>query len=238
MIRTMRTTERDRSRGSRHLAAALALLVLVSSGACGFFDDDDDDFGADGDTSGDGDGDGDGDEELPPSRGFLVVPKFMLQAVPAIVTLVDGPSALACPLAEPATGAGGYLCDADGLASGSVATVQVERDGFEPSARMLEVRVDQIVPVDVHLAVEGGPGGSLSPCTPAGEFQTCAELCAATTSSCLVTACHGSLADAPIVSFETYADAECLEPIRGEALACDSALPDPGAATALRCCCG
>lgn len=221
---------------ARRWAGVLALLVSVSG--CGFFDDDDD-FGVDGETSGDGDGDGDGDEELPPTRGFLVFPKFMLQDVPAIVTLdVDGPSALACPPADAQTGAGGYLCDADELDHGSVATILVERDGFEPATRTLEVPFNQIVAVDVHLAVEGGPSGSLSACTPAGAFESCAELCEASTSSCLVTACVGTLPDAPIVSFETYADAECLEPLAGEALTCASALPDSGSVVSVRCCCG
>ena len=160
-----------------------SLLALLASG-CGFFSDDDDgaDFGDDSEASDTGTDDG---EEPPPSQGFRVFPKFMLQDLSAIVTIeLDGVTPLPCELDDALEG--GYLCDASSLPAGGIATVMVEKDGFASAVRHPQLVYGQITTLEVHLAVEGGPTGVWSACHVAGEFATCADLCATFQSSCMV----------------------------------------------------
>src|SRR5690606_33385157 len=113
----------------------LAAIIMAGSlglGGCGFFAGDDDDFGDDNGES--ESGDGDGDDDPPPTQGFRVHPKFMLQDLAAIVTIeVDGITASPCEL----DGApeGGYVCDAGWLPADSTATIRVEKDGFDTAVR-------------------------------------------------------------------------------------------------------
>src|SRR5690606_22161727 len=143
-----------------------------------------------------------------PSQGFRVYPKFMLQDLPAIVTIeLDGVTASPCELDGAAEG--GYLCDAGVLAADSSATIRVDKDGFDSAVRHPVVVFNQIVPLEVHLAVEGGPTGSWSACTAVGEFETCADLCATVQSSCVVTSCATEDPEWPVASYQTFTDAEC-----------------------------
>jgi hypothetical protein len=210
----------------------LIISVVMLAGGCEFFGNDDDDEV--GDTGETGDGDGDGDP--PPSQGFRVFPKFMLQDLPAVVTIdLDGVTPLPCELDQAAEG--GYVCDAGSLSPNSVATVSVAKDGFESAARHPTVVFNQIIALEVHLAVEGGPTGVWGPCVVAGEFETCADLCGAYQSSCAVTSCATDQAEWPIATYETFADADCTTPVESVALACESSLPVGGTVGSLHCCC-
>lgn len=210
------------------------LLASLASG-CELFpgSQEDSDFGDDSDTSDTGTDDGD---ELPPSQGFRVFPKFMLQDLSAIVIIeLDGVTPLACELDDAPEG--GYLCDASSLPAGAVATVIVEKDGFASAVRHPTLSYGQIIALEVHLAVEGGPTGVWSGCHAPGEFATCTELCASTQSSCAVTSCATTNPEWPIATYELFADAECLTPLQGIAYACEDSLPLAGSVAALRCCC-
>jgi hypothetical protein len=213
---------------------SLILSIVLLAGGCGFFDGDDDELGDTGDV---GDGDGDGDGDPPPSQGFRVFPKFMLQDLSAVVTIeIDGFTATPCQLDQAPEG--GYVCDAGTLAVNSLATVQIDRDGFESAVRHPTVVFNQIVALEVHLAVEGGPTGQWSPCTIADEFETCADLCATLEGSCVVTSCATEQDEWPIATYETFSDQACTTPIDSLALACESSLPSSNTAGSLRCCCG
>lgn len=212
---------------------ALIITVTMLASGCEFFDNDDDEVGDTGET---GDGDGDGDGDPPPTQGFRVFPKFMLQDLPAVVTIdLDGVTSSPCELDEAAEG--GYVCDAGSLQVNSVATVSVEKDGFISAVRHPTVTFHQIVPLEVHLAVEGGPTGVWSPCVVAGELETCADLCAAFESSCAVTSCATDQEEWPIATYETFADADCTMPIESLAQACESSLSLDGTVGSLHCCC-
>ncbi|HVH99381.1 MAG TPA: hypothetical protein VM869_11735 [Enhygromyxa sp.] len=208
------------------------VLGLLASG-CEFFQGEDDtDFG---DESESESGTDDGDEP-PPSQGFRVFPRFMLQDLSAIVTIeLDWITPLPCEL----DGApeGGYLCDASSLPAGGVATVMVEKDGFASAVRHPQLVDGQITTLEVHLAVEGGPTGVWSGCHLVGEFSSCEELCASTQSSCMVTSCATANAEWPIATYETFTDAECLTSFASEAATCGESLPLSGSSVALRCCC-
>ena len=161
----------------------------------------------------------------------------MLQDLPAIVTIeLDGVTATACEL----DGApeGGYVCDASGLPADALATIRVDKDGFDTAYRNPVVVYYQIVPLEIHMAVEGGPTGSWSACVAAGDFETCADLCASVQGSCAVTSCATEDPQWPIASYQTFADAECTTQIEDLAQACESPLPVAGTIAALRCCCG
>lgn len=223
----MRTAKRS------ELGAGVLAVILLFAGGCEFFGGNQDEEGFDEETGSEPETTG---EEPPPERGFRVFPKFMLQDVPAIVTIdVDGVSSDPCPLDDAAEG--GYLCDADALPPDSLATIQIERDGFDMAVRHPEVPFNQIVPLEVHLAVEGGPTGSWSPCTAAGEFETCDDLCATFVGSCVVTSCATDDPEWPLATYQSFADAECTTLGESVVDACDNSLPDSGSVAALRCCC-
>jgi hypothetical protein len=158
----------------------------------------------------------------------------MLQDVPAIVTIeIDGMTPETCEL----DGAleGGYLCDASSLPASGIATVVVEKDGFAGAVRHPQLSYGQIIALDVHLAIEGGPTGVWSDCQPAGQFTNCVELCGVVEGSCAVTSCATSNPESPIATYESFADAECITPAQQGAIACEDNLPFSDAAQ--RCCC-
>ncbi len=212
----------------------LCVAVAMLAGGCELFGNDDGDELGD-DESGDDNSETTG-EELAPSRGFRVYPKYMRKEVPAIVTIeLDGISPAACELDGDA--AGGYLCDADELQNGSLATIMVERDGFDMAIRHPEVPFNQIIPLEVHLAVEGGPTGSWSPCTVAGEFETCDDLCGTFAGTCAVTSCATDDPEWPLASMQTFLDSECVEQVESLASACEEPLLGAAVTAGLRCCC-
>jgi hypothetical protein len=231
MTMTIAMTTTTTAKFGARLALTFSGVLLAVTAGCGFFENDGEaDIGADAsDTESTDDG---GDP--PPTRGFRVFPKFMLIDVPAIVTLdVDGVSANGCPSD---TIEGGYLCDASELQAGGLATIRVERDGFDTAVRQPEVPFGQIVDLDVHLAVEGGPQGIWSDCSPAAEFESCDALCTANFMDiCLLTSCATDQPESPLGTFETYLDADCLQ-LEQTDLSCD-ATSGPGAVS-VRCCCG
>ena len=118
------------------------------------------------------------------------------------------------------------------------ADVVVVRDGFDTTVQLVEYEPEGIIPVEVHLAVEGGPPGAWSECTPTDQFTTCDELCGAAGLACLVTSCASGFDKTPIATFETFAGSDCLVAETAETLACDATLPDSTTTPALRCCCG
>lgn len=210
---------------------SIALTLALLLGGCGLFSDGDDvaDFSDESETGSDDDGD------QPPTRGFRVFPKFMLQDVAGVVTIdLGGPTPLACELDDVE---GGYVCDADSLASHSIATITVDKDGFASAVRHPQVPFNQIVPLEVHLAVEGGPTGVWSECQAIGEFGTCEQLCGALQSSCAAASCATADPEWPVASYETFADPECTTPIDSVVASCESELPLTGSSVALRCCC-
>lgn len=208
------------------------LAALVLSGGCEFLDSDSDELADTSDES--GESGTDGGEPLP-IEGFRVFPKFMLQDVAAIVTIeTAGLPAEPCVLDDAPEG--GYLCDAEDL-PGTVATIRVEKDGFDSAVRNPEIQAYAITPLEVHLAAWGGPTGTWSACTAAGEFQTCAELCAAEQLGCAVTSCATESVDSPIATFETFTGPNCDLVLESLAAACDQSLPLAGQAESLRCCC-
>ncbi|PRQ03938.1 hypothetical protein [Enhygromyxa salina] len=223
------------------LAGVLAGVVGGASAGCGLLGTGDD-AGDDGryedtydDTS--------GDTDIPtpaPTEGFRVSPKFMLQAVAAIVTIEadDGTgSPIACELDDAPEG--GYVCDAAQL-PGPSATLRVDRDGFDGAVRVAEILPNQIQALDVHLVVEGGPTGAWSACVGAAEFDSCAVVCEQQQLGCAVTSCPTDQPQWPVATLETFSSVECADPLESllESLAssCESMPLSPDVAS-LRCCC-
>jgi hypothetical protein len=231
----MRTHESAQAGVNERKVAVPALLGLLGllTGACGFFDDVLDDGGADGETD-------TGSETTgtppppPPSEGFRVYPKFMLQDVPAIVT-IEGLDGLPDPCVLDGSPEEGYLCDATGFPSGLVG-ITVERDGFETAVRHPELIAESIETLDVHLVVAGGPPGTWSACVPAGMFETCGDVCTNEMRTCAVTSCATGQDEWPVASYEVYEAPECVTQLESFAATCDDPLPVDGVGS-LRCCC-
>jgi hypothetical protein len=212
------------------------LLALLVSGCELFPGQEDSDFGDDSDESETDTDDTSDDGEQPPSQGLRVYPKYMLQDLPAIVTIeIDGITPEPCELDGAAEG--GYLCDASELPAGGIATIVVEKDGFASATRNAQLVFGQITALEVHLAIEGGPTGVWSECQAAGQFTTCADLCATFQGSCAVTSCATGDVEWPIATYETFTDVECTTSFERIAAACESELPFSGSTVALRCCC-
>lgn len=209
------------------LLGALLGAVLLTGG-CGFFDDVFDDTGAD-ETETDTDN-SDTDEVPEPVEGFRVFPQFMLQDVPAAVTIEVDADPVTCPL-----DGGGYLCDATGFPAGTV-RIEVVRDGFDTAVRNPELISQSIESLTVHLSPAGGPTGTWSECYPAGQFETCGDVCTTEMLGCAVTSCPTGQDEWPVATYETYVDATCTEAVDSAAATCDDALPAAPAA-AVRCCC-
>jgi hypothetical protein len=98
-----------------------------------------------------------GEVETEPDEGFRVFPKYMLQDVQAVVTMVaeGGNEAVPCP--ADTLQAGGYLCDTGPLFAAGGVSIWVERDGFEPAQRDAVIQALTVQVLEVHLSVEGGP---------------------------------------------------------------------------------
>ena len=210
----------------------LALALCTCTLACGFFDDDDpaeedSDFTADTQTE----PETTGEPPRPPDEGFRVFPKYLLQDVPAIVTLEVEGEPLPCPV-DPVEG--GYLCDTS-EAPGPFGQLSVARDGFALATRMPELP-NTLVPLDVHLYVEGGPSGIWSECVPAAAFSSCTEVCEAQMLGCAPASCATQDPLEPVATLLAWSDAACVEPLGAAASSCEDALP-PGEGS-VQCCCG
>lgn len=215
------------------LQSFIVAATLTMLGGCEFFPDgqDDADFGEDESTS--GDGDGDTGDPLPPREGFRVFPKYLLQAVPAVVTIERDAVQHECPL--DAAPEGGYVCDATAMPAGPV-TLTIERDGFDATVRHPELVPESIVSLDVHLSPAGGPTGTWSACVPADAFSTCGDVCSNEMLACVVTSCATGQEEWPIATLATFSDAECVVGYESSASTCSDSLP-VAPAVALRCCC-
>lgn len=213
---------------SSMVAAALTLLV-----GCEFFPNVQDgaDFG-EFETSGTT-GDGDTGDPLPPREGFRVLPKYLLQEVPAVVTIERDAVQYECPL--DAAPEGGYVCDATAMPAGPV-TIMIERDGFDAAVRHPELVPESIVPLDVHLSPAGGPTGTWSGCVAADAFLTCGDVCSNEMLACVVASCATGQDEWPIATLATFSDAECVVGSESFASTCNDSLP-VAPAPALRCCC-
>lgn len=211
------------------VAAALTLLA-----GCEFFDGQEGaDFGDDETTSTTGDGDGDTDDPLPPREGFRVFPKFLLQAVPAVVTIERDAVQHECSLDDAPEG--GYVCDATAMPAGPV-TIMIERDGFDAAVRHPELVPYSIIPLDVHMSPAGGPTGTWSSCVAADAFLTCGDVCSNEMLACVVASCATGQDEWPIATLATFSDAECVVGSENLTSTCSDALP-VAPAPALRCCC-
>lgn len=215
---------------SKSLISAAALTLLVVG--CEFFPNaqDDADFGEGESTT--GDGDGDTGDPLPPREGFRVFPKYLLQSVPAVVTVERDAVQYECPLDDAPEG--GYVCDATAFPAGPV-SITIERDGFDTAARHPELVPEAIISLDVHLSPAGGPTGTWSTCVPAGTFLTCGDVCSNEMLACVVASCATGQDEFPIASLATFSDAECVVGSENIASTCSDSLPV--GAPALRCCC-
>ena len=211
-----------------------SLLAVVPACSDDFFFDD----GNDDDTSDDsGDGDGDGETgELPPTEGFLIYPKVLLQDASAVVSIEsNGVVPEPCPLSDE----GGYLCDADGLV-GPTATVRVERSGFEPAVRQPMIQFNQIIPVDVHLLVEGAEFGTWSACAPIDQHLDCAAVCETMLGVCFAAGCETEDPETPVATMQTFSTMDCSDRAPFDHLANSCHVELAGgtvAAAAVRCCC-
>ncbi len=188
-------------------------------------------------TSGDAStsgGEGSGGAQLP-MEGFRVYPKYMLQELPAIVTVAQADAqAEACP----ADASGGYLCDTSDL-RGSRATIQVERDGFEPARREPMIVAGQLEELEVHLDIEGGSIAGWSACMPLGDVDSCTSLCASEQQTCAATSCATDDPQWPLATHRIFVDVDCVvASVPGAAAACDESLAEATKdGMAIQCCC-
>lgn len=210
-----------------------SIVALTLLAGCEFFGgEDDNDFGDDDDTGTTSfdTGTDTGDPE-PPREGFRVFPRYLLQDVPAIVTVERDAMQLECPL----DGGGGYVCDATAMPAGPV-TITVERDGFDTAVRHPELVPEQIPTLEVHLSPAGGPTGTWSSCVAADAFLTCGDVCSNEMLGCVVASCATDQEEWPIATLATFSDGECVATYENLVSTCSDALP-VGPAEAVRCCC-
>lgn len=190
-------------------------------------------------TGGAADGSDDGAPEELPDVGVRVFPRFMLEPVSAVVTIEVDPDPDVAPIPctfDPMDG--GYLCGTEALPTSEVRIV-VERDGFDPAARTVDWVPDTIVPLDVHLMIEGGTGGTWSTCVGLDVLEDCATVCQSDAQSCSPANClTGDEAD-PLATVELFSSADCSDaPLARAAMACQPwELDAPPEAVAARCCC-
>lgn len=180
-----------------------------------------------------------GDAEEPPDEGFRVFPKYMLQDVQAVVTMVADGEDEAVPCPADTLEAGGYLCDTGPLSAANEVTIWVERDGFEPAQRDAVIEALTLQSLEVHLSIEGGPTGLWSDCTSLDTFATCADVCAAGEMVCAPASCAvGEDSDA-LATSRVFGDLECSDDGQFAATqACNAELPEPDMEVqAVRCCC-
>ncbi len=180
-----------------------------------------------------------GEPDAVPEEGFRVFPKYMLQDVQAVVTMVaEGEEdALPCP-ADPSE-AGGYLCETSPLFPADEVTIWVERDGFEPAQRVASIEGLTVQLLEVHLSIEGGPTGFWSDCTSLDTFATCADVCAAGELVCIPASCAVDEDSDALATSRVFADLEFT--VDGQLAAtqsCNAELPEPDPELqAVRCCC-
>ncbi|MGH1347764.1 MAG: hypothetical protein ACRBN8_39785 [Nannocystales bacterium] len=180
-----------------------------------------------------------GDPEAPPDEGFRVFPKYMLQDVQAVVTMVAEGEEEAIPCPADTLVAGGYLCDTSPLFTADEVTIWVERDGFEPAQRAASIEALTLQLLEVHLSVEGGPTGVWSDCTSLDTFASCADVCAAAEMVCVPASCAvGEDSDALATSW-AFGALDCTdEGLLAPTQSCNEELPEPSMdAQAVRCCC-
>lgn len=180
-----------------------------------------------------------GEPPAPPDEGFRVFPKYMLQDVQAVVTMLAEGAEEAVPCPADTLQAGGYLCDTSPLSTADEVTIWVERDGFEPAQRDATIEPLTLQSLEVHLSIEGGPTGVWSDCTSLDLFATCADVCAAGEMVCAPASCAvGEDSDA-LATSRVFGDLECGGD--GEFAAtqsCNAELPEPDMdVQAVRCCC-
>jgi hypothetical protein len=221
----------------RTLNLHIAIVAAVLLAGCEFFDNgnDDSDFG-DGDSSGTTsfDSGNDTDEPEPPREGFRVFPRYLLQDVPAVVTVEREAVQYECPLDDGPEG--GYVCDATAQPAGPV-TITVERDGFDTAIRNPELVPETIVPLEVHLAPAGGATGTWSSCVAANAFLTCGDVCANEMLGCAVASCATGQEEWPIATLTSFSDGECVATVENLVFTCDDPLSAVSPAEAVRCCC-
>ena len=188
--------------------------------------------------------DDDGSDEsgdVLPSVGVRVFPRFMLEPLPAVVTLDAGPEPdpdippIMCLFDDEG---GGYLCPTETL-EGPDAQISVEREGFEPAARTVAWEPEAIVPIDVHLMVEGSSGGVWSECVGLETVETCSAVCEAQTSTCSPASCLTGDDDNPLATVSLFSSADCSDvPLADLAAACQPwEVETTQDAIAVRCCC-
>lgn len=214
--------------------SAIALLLLAG---CEFFDNaqEDSDFGDDESTGTTGfDTGNDTDDPEPPREGFRVFPRYLLQDVPAIVTVEREAVAYECPLDEGPEG--GYVCDATAQPAGPV-RITVERDGFDTAVRQPQLMPGQIPSLEVHLAPAGGATGTWSDCVSAAAFLTCGDVCSNQMLGCAVASCATGQEEWPIATLASFSDGECVATIENLVSTCSDPLSAVAPAEAVRCCC-
>jgi len=174
-----------------------------------------------------------------PEAGFRVFPKYMLQDVQAVVTMVAEGEDDAAPCPADTLEAGGYLCDTGPLFPADEVTIWVERDGFEPAQRSASVDALTLQVLDVHLSIEGGPTGLWSDCTSLDTFATCADVCAAGEMVCVPASCAVSEDSDALATSRVFGDLDCGQDGQLAATqSCNAELPEPDAEVqAVRCCC-
>lgn len=222
----------------RNQRTALFLLLGLHLVACDSLDDTElsgttgggDPSAADGTT---------GEPNTTPDEGFRVFPKYMLQDVQAVVTMVAEGEEEAVPCPADTLDAGGYLCDTEPLSSVDEVTIRVERDGFEPAQRVASIEGLTVQLLEVHLSVEGGPTGFWSDCTSLEAFATCADVCAAGEMVCIPASCAIDEDTDALATSRVFADLDCSEDGQlTETQSCNAELPQPDEEfQAVRCCC-
>jgi hypothetical protein len=214
----------------------LAALLM----GCSIFDaGEDEDTGDETMTSGGGtttDGGTSADTDppdLPPTQGVRVMPRYRLVDVDAVVTVEEAADPQSC---APDAMDGGYLCDTEDFA-GAMAVVRVERDGFEPAMRTVEVVAGSIETLNVELLPEGGGAGQWSECVVATDFESCAAACDSTQLVCAPASCSTGSEDEPVATAVVFESPDCMgEPSQSVVAGCDE--PNPTDAMSwVQCCC-
>lgn len=218
------------------LVFGLHLLACDPSEGTGFSDTTGADSTAGGETVAGGTT---GEPNVEPDEGFRVFPKYMLQDVQAVVTMVAEGEEEAVPCPADPSEAGGYLCDTSPVVAAGEVTIWVERDGFEPAQRVATIEGLTVQQLEVHLSIEGGPTGFWSDCTGLDTFATCADVCAAGELVCIPASCAVDEDSDALATSRVFADLECTEDGQLAATqSCNTELPEPDAEIqAVRCCC-
>ncbi|MBV1861301.1 MAG: hypothetical protein KUG77_22980 [Nannocystaceae bacterium] len=172
-------------------------------------------------------------------EGFRVFPKYMLQDVQAVVTMLVEGDEETVPCPADTLEAGGYLCDTGPLSPADAVTIWVERDGFEPAQRAASIEPLTIQPLEVHLSIEGGPTGIWSDCTSLDTFATCADVCAAGEMVCVPASCVVEEDSDALATARVFGELDCTgEGQLAATQSCNDEFPEPDMEVqAVRCCC-